>query len=71
MSFMQMLYDHCYELYEKDISILSTNPNSIIDQADLQSLFDGMKEKSLSKVNFIRSVSDVNTTLINVFILYM
>lgn len=68
---MDMVYDHCYELYAKDISILSTNPNSIFDRANQQSIFDGMMEKSLSKVNFICSVSTVNTTLINIFIFYM
>lgn len=73
MSFMNMVYDHCYELYEKDINILSTHPTSIVDRADLQSIFDGMKEKSLSKVIVICSVSvsTVNTKLINVFIFYM
>lgn len=50
---MDMVYDHCYGLYEHNIKMFSTNPRPIIDHPDTQSIFDGMKEKSLSKVIFI------------------
>lgn len=47
---MDMVYKHCYEIYEADIKIFRIYPKQIADQANPQIVFDEMKEKSLSKV---------------------